>query len=405
MNETDRKTKEAGAGRCNGHCAQCPRREACPARKAAGGSPILLSKMTRVGSSRNRDGVGFAVDVGSTTLAAALYDLRTGDLLAGGGRMNPQASVASDVIGRISASEQPGGLERLQRLASDAIETLLGETCASAGVTASSLADGVVTGNTVMLHLLTGRSPSPLGRAPFNAEWLGGCGEPLAGRPVWFPPCLGAFVGADLLCALIAAGLDREEGPDALLCDIGTNAEVAVRANGTVFATSTAAGPAFEGTGVRGSELLDAIAGFLASGKISETGASAPGSLVLDDGRTLDNADVRAVQVAKAAVAAGISVMLDEAGTSAEALSEIFLAGGFGCGLNPVSAERIGMLPSVPGAKKTPIGNAALTGAAILLLHPERREAALRLARRARLVELGGNPAFAGRFIDAMMFE
>ncbi|MBO4287429.1 MAG: DUF4445 domain-containing protein, partial [Kiritimatiellae bacterium] len=203
--------------------------------------------------------------------------------------------------------------------------------------------------------------------------------------------------------ALISAGFDRE-GPVALLCDIGTNAEVAVRVNGTIFATSTAAGPAFEGTGVRGSELLDAIAGFLASGKISETGASRPGTLVLDDGRTLDNADVRAVQMAKAAVAAGISVMLDEAGTSAGELSEIFLAGGFGCGLNPVSAERIGMLPAVPGAKKTPIGNAALAGASILLLHPERKEAALRLARRARLVELGGNDDFSDRFIGAMTF-
>ena len=216
-------------------------------------------------------------------------------------------------------------------------------------------------------------------------------------------PCIGAFVGADLVCALVAADFDRED-PPALLCDIGTNAEVAVRAHGTIFATSTAAGPAFEGTGVRGSELLDAIASFLASGAISETGASAPGSLVLADGRTLDNADVRAVQMAKAAVAAGISVMLDEAGTCADELSEIFLAGGFGCGLNPDSAAAIGMLPSAPAAKKTPIGNAALAGAATLLLHPQRRTAALQLARSARLVELGGNSDFSDRFIDAMAF-
>ena len=118
----------------------------------------------------------------------------------------------------------------------------------------------------------------------------------------------------------------------------------------------------------------------------------------------LENADVRAVQMAKAAVAAGISVMLDEAGTCADDLSEIFLAGGFGCGLNPDSAAAIGMLPSAPAAKKTPIGNAALAGAATLLLHPQRREYALALARRTKLVELGGNEEFSDRFIDAMTF-
>ena len=402
MNDPDQ-TRRTTSARCNGHCARCPRATACPARQAAKGAPILLSGVSTGGSSRNADGTGFAVDVGSTTLAAGVYDLRTGALLARAGCANPQAAVSSDVIGRIAAAEKPNGLRNLQGLVLGALETLLADVCTSADIPPTSLSDGVVTGNTVMLHILTGRSPSSLGRAPFHADWLAGCEETLLGHPIWLPPCIGAFVGADLVCALVAAGFDRE-GPPALLCDIGTNAEVAVRAHGTIFATSTAAGPAFEGTGVRGSELLDAIASFLASGAISETGASEPGSLVLADGRTLDNADVRAVQMAKAAVAAGISVMLDEAGTCADELSEIFLAGGFGCGLNPDSAAAIGMLPSAPAAKKTPIGNAALAGAATLLLHPQRREAALQLARSARLVELGGNSDFSDRFIDAMAF-
>ncbi|MBO7683865.1 MAG: DUF4445 domain-containing protein [Kiritimatiellae bacterium] len=395
--------KRPSATRCNGHCAKCPRRAACPARSAARESPVLLSGERPNASSRGQDGVGFAVDVGSTTLAVGLYDLRTGALLSNAGCANPQSDVSTDVIGRISAAESPGGLKRLRHLVLDALEKLAARACASAGVAPDDLSDGVVTGNTVMLHLFAGRSPSALGRVPFHAEWLAGCEETFLGHPVWLPPCVGAFVGADLVCALIAAGLDQD-GPTALLCDIGTNAEVAVRTNGTVFATSTAAGPAFEGTGVRGSELLDAIAGFLASGAIEESGASVPGSLVLKDGRTLDNADVRAVQMAKAAVAAGISVMLDEAVTCADDLSEIFLAGGFGCGLNPDSAAAIGMLPSAPKARKTPIGNAALAGAATLLLHPQRRESALRLAHDARLVELGGNADFSDRFIDAMAF-
>ncbi len=393
----------ASTKRCNGHCARCPRSVACPARLAANESPVLLSGEQPDGSSRNQDGVGFAIDVGSTTLAVGLYDLRTGMLLSRRGCANPQSDVSTDVIGRIAAAESPGGLERLQHLVLDALGSLVSNACAVAGISPSMLLDGVVTGNTVMLHLFAGRPPSALGRVPFRAEWLAGCAESFLGHRVWLPPCIGAFVGADLVCALIAAGLDRD-GPTALLCDIGTNAEVAVRTNGTVFATSAAAGPAFEGTGVRGSELLDAIAGFLASGTIEESGASVSGSLVLKDGRTLADTDVRAVQMAKAAVAAGISVMLDEAGSYVDDLSEIFLAGGFGCGLNPDSAVAIGMLPSAPKARKTPIGNAALAGATTLLLHPQRRESALRLARNAHLVELGGNAEFSDRFIDSMAF-
>ena len=239
MNDPDQ-TRRTASARCNGHCARCPRAAACPARQAAKGAPILLSGVSTGGSSRNADGIGFAVDVGSTTLAAGVYDLRTGALLARAGCANPQAAVSSDVIGRIAAAEKPNGLTNLQGLVSGALETLLADVCSSAGIPPTSLSDGVVTGNTVMLHILTGRSPSSLGRAPFHADWLAGCEETLLGHPIWLPPCIGAFVGADLVCALVAADFDRED-PPALLCDIGTNAEVAVRAHGTIFATSTAA--------------------------------------------------------------------------------------------------------------------------------------------------------------------
>lgn len=390
--------------KCDGHCATCRRSGTCPARRVSADAPILQDGVATQDSSRDDSGVGFAVDIGSTTLAAALYDLRTGTLLAKAGALNPQMNVSTDVIGRISAAETPDGLSHLQAILLNAIEELVRRVCDEADVPPDSPVDGVVTGNPVMLHIATGRSPSPLGRSPFRASWLAGCRETLAGRSVWTAPCIGAFVGADLVCALIAAGMDTD-GPPALLCDIGTNAEVAVRAKGTIFTASTAAGPAFENCGVRGSVLLDAIATFIENGMISETGASVPGSLVLDDGRMLTNADVRAVQTAKAAIAAGIATVLEESETDVSELSEIFLAGGFGCGLNIDSAVKIGMLPRTPGAGKTMLGNAALSGAATLLLHPERRESAKALARTARLVDLGGNPKFSDRFIEAMMFR
>lgn len=364
---------------------------------------MLFSSGGTVKSSRTDDGVGFTIDVGSTTLALELYDLHSGTFLAGTGTINPQSSVAADVIGRIAAADTPEALDRLRRLALAALEGLLAKAVEKAGIDPSSVRDGVVTGNTVMLHILFGKDPSPLGVAPFRVDWHGGCNETLFDRNVWVPPSTGAFTGADLVSALIAADFDKPGGT-ALLCDIGTNAEVAVRHEGKLYVTSTAAGPAFEGTGVRGSALLDAIAHFRASGAISETGECIPDALILDDGRKLTESDVRAVQMAKAAVAAGINVMLDEAGAEPETISLLYLAGGFGSGLDPESAEAIGMLPSTPNADKIKLSNAALTGAAVLLLDPGRRQAALEIARDAVCVELGGNPAFSGHFIEALRF-
>ena len=432
--EMEEKVQNQVSGhRCAGLCARCPRAGHCPTRRAADSSPVLLAGKRPNSSARQEDGIGFGVDIGSTTLALALYDLRTGALLAEKGCRNPQmaidllktsfirnamagsvpryfirndaSAIAADVIGRIAAAAaSPSGLNQLQRLVMDALGSLLAEACAAVPCTPAELVDGVVTGNTVMLHLLTGRNPDALGHAPFHAEWLAGETIELFGHPVWLPPCVGAFVGADHVTALIAGNF-TPEGPTALLCDLGTNAEVALRANGVLYTTSTAAGPAFEGTGVRGSDLLDALARFLAEGIVQESGKSDPERLVLPDGRRLRNADVRAVQMAKAAVAAGTSVMLDTAGVHARDLTEIFLAGGFGCGLNPASAAAIGLLPEVATARKTPLGNAALAGAAELLLFPARRAEALELARHAHLVELGGTSDFANRFIDAMSFE
>ncbi len=390
--------------RCAGLCARCPRAGHCPTRRAADSSPVLLAGKRPTSSARAESGIGFAIDIGSTTLALALYDLSTGALLAEKGCRNPQTAIAADVIGRIAAASSPAGRNQLRRLVVDALGSLLGEAAAAVPCSPADLVDGIVTGNTVMLHLLTGRDPAALGQAPFHADWLAGEADTLLGRPVWYPPCIGAFVGADHVTALLAGDF-TPNGPAALLCDLGTNAEVALRAHGRLYTTSTAAGPAFEGTGVRGSDLLDALAHFLAEGIVSETGKSDPARLVLADGRRLRNADVRAVQVAKAAVAAGTSAMLDVAGLKATDLTELFLAGGFGCGLNPASAAAIGLLPDLPAARKTPLGNAALAGAADLLLFPARREEALKLAREAQLVELGGNTDFANRFIDAMTFE
>lgn len=398
------KTDSIAKKKCSGNCLRCHYADNCPARKAAKSSTITLSNTTKISSSRNQDGIGFTIDVGSTTLAVELYDLRSGALLASGGAINPQSAVSSDVIGRIVAAEKPNGLETLQKLVLQALDNLISSVCAKTKISPNDLSDGVVTGNTIMLHILFGKSPSNLGRAPFKLEWFAGSCETLLGHTVWIAPFIGAFVGADLMCALIAANFNNATS-NQLLCDIGTNTEVALRIGNKIYAASTAAGPAFESTGIKGSELLDTMASLLSNNTISTTGEIKSEYITLEDGRILKNADIRTVQTAKAAIAAGISTMLDDAKTSSDELSEIYLAGGFGSNLNPNSAVTIGLIPKAPKAKMISLGNAALTGAALLLLNPQERQNAVELAKKIQLVDLGGNDTFYNYFIKALYFS
>lgn len=398
------KTDPIAKKKCSGNCLRCHYADNCPARKVAKSATITLSNTTKISSSHNKDGIGFAIDVGSTTLAVELYHLRSGSLLASDGAINPQSSISSDVIGRIVAAEKPNGLKTLQKLVLQALDNLISSVCAKAKISPNDLSDGVITGNTIMLHILFGKSPSNLGRAPFKLEWFAGANETLLGHTVWIAPFIGAFVGADLMCALIAANFNNTAS-NQLLCDIGTNTEVALRAGEKIYAASTAAGPAFESTGIKGSELLDTIASLLTNNTISKTGEIKSEYITLKDGRILKNGDIRAVQTAKAAIAAGISTMLDNAKTSSDELSEIYLAGGFGSNLNPNSAVTIGLIPHAPKAKMISLGNAALTGAALLLLNPHQRENALELAKKIQLVDLGGNDTFYNYFIKALSFS
>ena len=370
--------------------------------------------------------IGAAVDIGTTTLAVRRYDLATGECVDSEGMRNPQTAVAADVMGRIGAA-MDGRLPQLRNQVCGAIRSLAG----SADVM-------VVTGNTTMLYLLTGRDPKSLSCAPFEADCLFDETIVLDSAQAWLPPCMNAFVGADITCAVLASGMcDRNE--TALLCDVGTNGEIALWKDGALFVSSTAAGPAFEGAGIScgvssvrgaidrvwtehdrvcvhtigdapavgvcGSGLIDAVAAFLDTEQIDETGAMEADALPLAEGIMLTRADVRAVQLAKAAIAAGILTLMETAGVSPDEVSAVYIAGGFGSHLNVDSAARIGLIPPALAKRVKVLGNAALTGAARLLLDRREHDRAREIARRARHVALGGNPRFNERYMDQMFFE
>ncbi|MGN0478270.1 MAG: ASKHA domain-containing protein [Hominenteromicrobium sp.] len=378
---------------------------------------------------------GAAVDIGTTTLAVKLFDLKTGVCVGTAAALNPQTAVAADVMGRIGAA-MAGSLGLLQTQVTEEIDRLLGECRAQAGIAADpeSL---VLTGNTTMLYLLTGRDPACLSHAPFEADTLFGGDAAVLGRHAYLPPCMNAFVGADITCAVLASGM-CEKDETALLCDIGTNGEMALWKDGTLYVTSTAAGPAFEGAGIScgcgsvrgaidrvwledgalrvhtlgdadavgicGSGLIDAVAAALQSERIDETGFMEEDCLPLSGSVALLPRDIRAVQLAKAAIAAGMEVLLETAGISFDDVRTLYIAGGFGSHLNVESAAVIGLLPPELTGRTRIIGNAALSGAVQALLNLKEHEALERIASLSKHVNLGGSPRFNEKYVEQMLF-
>ena len=406
--------------------------EHLPMEQIEGGSHIHLDPLQPMGGH-----YGAAVDIGTTTIALQLYDLTTGSCVGASSMRNPQTTVAADVIGRIDASLHGQG-EALRHQVENAMITLLAAACSQAGVKSEDVASLVVTGNTTMLYLLTERNPYSLSRAPFEADCFFGTETGLFNRRVYLPACLHAFVGADTSCALISCGMTRKN-ETALLCDIGTNGEMALWHQGKLYIASTAAGPAFEGAGIScgctsipgaidrvdlingqlhchtignrpavgicGSGLLDTVAAILDTEAMDETGYLEDEIIQLAEGVTLTQPDIRAVQLVKAATYAGIMCLLQAANCNIKDVNTLYIAGGFGCHLDLRSAVRIGLIPRELSDRVQVIGNAALDGASMLLMDVSLRETIAAFRAKTIHVRLDGNPDFADRYVEAMLFE
>lgn len=388
---------------------------------------------------------GMAVDIGTTTLAARLYNTK-GDLLAVAGERNPQSSFGADVMSRIEASMARHGNE-LAQLVRNAISHLAESLAAQAGIAPAEIDGAVITGNTVMLCLLTNHPTHPLSRAPFHADRLFGEWHSAGdlgihalsnSATVYLPPCISAFVGADSTCALLAAEADgKQDGT--LLADIGTNGEILLRVNGRLLCCSTAAGPAFEGAGITcgmlgrpgaidhvaivngelqyttvgaqppqgicGSGLFDAVACLLRREDLDETGVLEEDPYHLSETVYLTQSDIRAVQLAKSAVCAGIRTLLLRGNTNEEGIRRLLIAGGFGSFLDLSSAAEIGLYPPALRNRVQVLGNAALTGACTLLLDRDAQGRAESIAQEAESTDLSTDPYFMDQFVEGMFFE
>lgn len=396
-------------------------------------------------------GWGLAVDVGTTTVAMQLYHLDTGDLCGESLQANQQARFGADVISRIEFSNQNGG-ELLEETLHQQLSEMAGCCMQQAGI--QELHAAVVTGNTTMLHFWEGLDPRGIAVAPFTPASLfgGGSRRSLLGTDPYLPPCLGPYIGGDVTCAILAAELLKRPDQTALLADLGTNGEIVLSHGGKLYCASTAMGPAFEGAGLAfgmqatpgaisgihqepdgslsvrviancpavgicGSGVLDAVRVMLDLGILDESGLlceSSPG-VTLWNRQTawrvpgtsvyVTQEDIRQIQLAKAALCAGIHTLLEKVSLSPEDVERFCIAGGFGHYMDLTSAARMGLFPAALASRAEVLGNAALSGAAALLLDSS-FHSDLRAARAcAQEIPLSGNSVFSEYYIDKIMFE
>jgi uncharacterized 2Fe-2S/4Fe-4S cluster protein (DUF4445 family) len=404
------------------------------------------------------------VDLGTTSIAAALIDPSTGRELARSSVPNPQQSYGADILSRLSAAIA-GDAAELCALAEQGILAALWAAAERAEVSTSWVDRLVIAGNTAMMALLVRADTTSLAVHPFVPPEVGEVGDESAirealgdGAGIELLPSIAGFVGGDALAATLSAGMVDAERPT-LLVDFGTNAEVVLAGAGSLVVASAAAGPAFEGVGVScggpaaagavirtrigddgsialevmgsdapawfsGSGLVSAIAelrrcGHIdASGLMHEEGPLSRKFSKLDNGvltvsfrdrvegcLSLNQLDVRALQLAKAAVRVAIQSVLKSASVSASEIESVMVAGAFGSALCPEDLVELGVLPSGVAAVTRAVGNAALEGAAIVALEPSVLGLARQAAHDARHVDLAADATFARSLLEATEFE
>ena len=391
---------------------------------------------------------GVAVDIGTTTLAAQLY--HDGAFQGDAVSVNPQGAYGADVMTRIGAALAGEG-DALQKLVVGAIENMIIQLTNHSGVQLTDIDAMVLTGNTTMLYLLTGRNPETLSHAPFAADCL--FGETLDAKEIGFsfparcylPRCIAAFVGADITTAMLASGM-LEQSATALLVDIGTNGEMALWHENKLVCCATAAGPAFEGAeiscgchgipgavdhvwvedgsirahtigevsplGICGSGIIDALAALLATETVGETGKleepdaeyHAEKAAKIAESVYLTQKDIRNVQLAKSAICAGIRTLLHEAGLKEKDLTAFYIAGGFGSFIDLNSAAAIGLFPAELVDVARVIGNAAETGAAMMLQDSTLQESIAGILDHANAIDLSSKRYFMDQYVEGMCF-
>ncbi len=395
---------------------------------------------------------GIAIDIGSTTLAAALVDITAKSEIATFTSINHQRSFGADVVSRIQASNDGHGAE-LRRIIRNDLNRLIDSLIEKYSLPKENVTNITVAGNTTMQHLLMGYSCETLGVFPFKAvslEQEDFTAERVLARidlehaVVTMLPGVTTYVGADIVSGIYACGMQRSEKP-VLLVDLGTNGEMAIGDKDRIFVTSTAAGPAFEGGNI--SCGTGSIAGAICNVEIDketkrprittidnaepvgicgtgviETAAELLKAEIMDDTGMLDDdwfengfelapgisfmeKDIRELQLAKSAVRAGMEVLIVRYGIKPEELDAVYVAGGFGHFLNMEKAADIGLIPRVFLPKVKAVGNTSLKGAVLALTDEKAQHEMPQIAEKAEEISLASDTMFSELYMEYMMFD
>ena len=421
--------------------------------------------------------IGAAIDIGSTTLALYVYDLKDGQLVYESSAMNPQIRFGEDLMSRVSyVMMNKGGDEKLTTAVRTKITEMLHEACEYLEIERDKLLEVVLVGNPIMHHIFFGISPVELGQAPFTLSirsWLDVDAKDLGfdlypKTRLSFLPLIAGHVGADTAAAYLSQ-METMHSETTLLVDIGTNAEIMLAKGGRVYATSSPTGPAFEGAeissgvratygaiervridkdtlavrykvigcdawsdepdfelvqmkaiGICGSGIIEAIVAFAEAGIIDQSGLfveSIAPELFSKNGNTtrfllveqgdksiyVEQVDIRSIQLAKAALSAGVSILMDY--LECTEFDKVLLAGAFGAHLDARYVALLDIIPTSTAEKIISVGNAAGVGASAALLDINKRKIIIDAVDKVVKIETATEPKFQEYFVDAMKFS
>lgn len=404
---------------------------------------------------------GIAIDIGTTTVVVYLIDLNTGKLIDTGSTYNSQIKFGDDVITRIVYATEQNGLDELRKEVVEDINDIIQTIIETHKIKNKSIESAVISGNTIMSHIFWGLDPSHIREEPyiptanFFPLWKSDKAKLQInpGAPVYTFPCVASYVGGDIVSGVLASNMNRSS-EIALFMDIGTNGEIAIGNNEWLVTAACSAGPCFEGSGIKhgmrategaiedvkldadtfepklkvignvipsgvcGSGMIDAIAEMFLKGVIDMKGkyvatlktdrirrAEDGMEFVLHKGKrdvVLTEVDIENILRAKAAMYAGVSLLIKEVGFTLEQIDHVYIAGGFGNFLDVEKAIILGMLPDLPREKFKFLGNTSITGAYLCVLSDKLRKEAEDIARKMTYVELSTSRNFMDEYMSAL---
>ncbi|OAA90511.1 ASKHA domain-containing protein [Clostridium ljungdahlii] len=409
---------------------------------------------------------GLVVDIGTTTLVVSLVNINTGEELHSVSALNPQSLHAQDVLSRIKFASDEKGLDIMYSGISKELNSMTEKITKETGIDKKYIYEAIFSGNTCMIHLAANVNPYSLGKYPYTPKLRGGNYLSVKNHKlnisdnglIYIPPIISAYVGPDITSGILATRLQDKKGTT-LFVDIGTNGEMVIGKDGKLSATSTAAGPAFEGmnitygmraergaveyfnieedgsiqiktiedgkpVGICGSGLLDIVGGLVSNKVIGKSGrfVSLENSdlpevlrerLVKLDGKNafkvaegvfLTQKDIRQVQLAKGAVRSGIEFLMKSKGVEADKVDKIQIAGSFGYHLRAKSLINIGLVPKEFEGKIDFVGNTSKSGGHAFLLNKKYRSEMEKLVKKIEVVELSNGEDFDKVFVKCLSF-